>query len=226
MTTVLSSKDLTKHYRLGAHPIRAVSEVSIAVNSGDIAVLQGPSGSGKSTLLNLLVGWERPDSGQISFKGEEVDPSQLAWSDIAIVPQRLGLLPELTAADNVTLPTRYGDANNNAKDILAAYGLDGLGEAYPAQLSQGQRQRIAVARATIVRPLVLIADEPTSSQDEESARLILDQLVDLSQHGTACLVASHDPITSEYATQIITMSDGTIQAFPPGSDQRQDNHRR
>ena len=211
MTPALSAENLTRHYRLGSQTIRAVSSISLAASAGEIVVIQGPSGSGKSTLLNLLVGWEQPDHGDISFEGNKINPAQLAWNDIAIVPQQLGLLAELTAADNVTLPIRYEHADRDAGDILSRFGLGGLEDAYPEELSQGQQQRIAVARAAIANPTVLVADEPTSSQDEESARLLLNNLTNLARRRTAVLIASHDPIVAEYATGVVRIRDGTTQ---------------
>jgi putative ABC transport system ATP-binding protein len=211
VTPVLTGENLTKHYHLGGQTIRAVSSISVTAGAGEVVVIQGPSGSGKSTLLNLLVGWEQPDHGDIRFEGAKVNPARLTWNDIAIVPQRLGLLPELTTAENVALPTRYKQTAADLEDMLARLALSGLEDTYPDELSQGQQQRVAVARAAIANPTVLVADEPTSSQDEESARLLLDNLIELAGHGTACVIASHDPIVSEYATRMIRVRDGTIQ---------------
>ncbi|HEV7640063.1 MAG TPA: ATP-binding cassette domain-containing protein [Gaiellaceae bacterium] len=178
---VLSATGLSRSYG----GLRAVSDVSIEVRAGQLAVIVGRSGSGKSTLLMLLGGWSEPDAGTIGGM------SSRAWSDCAYVPQRFGLVPELTVAENVELPAR-GRAEGG-DELLARLALDDLRARYPAEISIGQQQRVAVARALVLRPRLLLVDEPTSHQDRRSAELVWSALSDAAAAGTACLVATHEP---------------------------------
>ena len=207
---LLAAVDVSRSYRRGSETVRAVAGVDLGLVPGRLAVLQGPSGSGKTSLLNLLAGWEPADSGTIEWEGVPVDPSSLPWSDLAVVPQRYGLLPELTAMENASLPHRL-TGGGTAADTLAALDFDDeLRNALPEELSHGQRQRVAVARATTVSPRVLLVDEPTSAQDEESAHLVLAALRAATDAGGSCLVASHDPIAVEYADEVLRMRDGKL----------------
>lgn len=178
---VLAARGLSKSYG----DLRAVSDLSIEVRAGQLAVIVGRSGSGKSTLLMLLGGWSEPDAGTIGGM------TSRAWVDCAYVPQRFGLVPELTVAENVELPAR-GRAESGA-ELLAHLALDDLRDRYPAEISIGQQQRVAVARALVLRPRLLLVDEPTSHQDRRSAELVWSALSDAAASGTACLVATHEP---------------------------------
>ena len=177
---VVTATGLTKTYG----DLRAVSDVSIELRAGQLAVVVGRSGSGKSTLLMLLGGWSEPDAGTIG------GITSYAWSDCAYVPQRFGLVPELTVADNVELPAR-GAAGSD--ELLARLALAELRDRYPAEISIGQQQRVAVARALVLRPRLLLVDEPTSHQDRRSAELVWSALSDAAAAGSACLIATHEP---------------------------------
>ena len=178
---VLTATKLAKSY--GA--LRAVADASLEVRAGQLAVIVGRSGSGKSTLLMLLGGWAVPDEGEIGGLQSR------AWVDCAYVPQRFGLVPELTVAENVELPAR--GRGNDGEALLARLALEGLHDRYPAEISIGQQQRVAVARAVVLGPRLLLVDEPTSHQDRESAELVWSALSDAAAAGTACLVATHEP---------------------------------
>jgi putative ABC transport system ATP-binding protein len=177
---VVTTTGLSKAYG----DLRAVSDVSIEVRAGQLAVIVGRSGSGKSTLLMLLGGWSEPDAGTIGGL------TSRAWSECAYVPQRFGLVPELTVAENVDLPAR-GSAEG--EELLARLALSPLADRYPAEISIGQQQRVAVARALVLRPRLLLVDEPTSHQDRRSADLVWAALGDAAATGSACLVATHEP---------------------------------
>jgi putative ABC transport system ATP-binding protein len=194
---VLTTTGLTKSYG----DLRAVSDVSIEVRAGQLAVIVGRSGSGKSTLLMLLGGWSELDAGTIG------GVTSYAWSDCAYVPQRFGLVPELTVADNVELPAR-GAAGS--KELLARLALAELGDRYPAEISIGQQQRVAVARALVLRPRLLLVDEPTSHQDRASAELVWSALSDAAAGGTACLVATHEPDARLRADVAWTIESGEV----------------
>jgi ABC-type lipoprotein export system ATPase subunit len=178
---VLSATRLSRSYG----GVRAVSDASLEVRAGQLAVIVGRSGSGKSTLLMLLGGWAAPDGGTTGGLQSR------AWADLAYVPQRFGLVPELTVAENVALPAR-GMADSG-EGLLARLALAGLQDRYPAEISIGQQQRVAVARALVLGPRLLLVDEPTSHQDRESAELVWSALSDAAAAGTACLVATHEP---------------------------------
>jgi putative ABC transport system ATP-binding protein len=163
----------------------AVDDVSLAVHEGELSVIVGRSGSGKSTLLMLLGGWQTPDHG--------VAPTDPAWSQLAYVPQRFGLVPELTVRENVALPARIAGVGGATEELLERLDLAELAGRLPAEISIGQQQRVAVARALCVRPRALLVDEPTSHQDAASAERVWAALSDAVAQGTGCLVATHEP---------------------------------
>ncbi|HEX4678304.1 MAG TPA: ATP-binding cassette domain-containing protein [Gaiellaceae bacterium] len=178
---ILVATGLSKSYG----GLRAVRDASIELRAGQLAVIVGRSGSGKSTLMMLLGSWSEPDAG--TFGGL----ISRAWSDCAYVPQRFGLVPELTVAENVELPARH--LTGNGEQLLARLALGDLRERYPAEISIGQQQRVAVARALVLGSPLLLVDEPTSHQDREAAELVWSALRDAVAAGAACLVATHEP---------------------------------
>jgi ABC-type lipoprotein export system ATPase subunit len=178
---VLAATGLSKSYG----DLRAVRDASIEVRAGELAVIVGRSGSGKSTLMMLLGSWTEPDAGTIGGLTSRV------WSDCAYVPQRFGLVPELTVAENVELAARH--STRNGEELLARLALGDLRERYPAEISIGQQQRVAVARALVLGSPLLLVDEPTSHQDRGSAELVWSALSDAVAAGAACLVATHEP---------------------------------
>jgi putative ABC transport system ATP-binding protein len=174
---VLRREGLTVSY--GA--TEALADATIELREHELAVVVGRSGSGKSTLLMLLGGW---------LGDGDPDPS---WTDVAYVPQRFGLVPELTVHENVDLPARLGGSATDTASLLGRLGLSDVANRYPAEISVGQQQRVAVGRALSVRPRVLLVDEPTSHQDAGSAELVWSALGWVAEQGTACLVATHEP---------------------------------
>ena len=210
-TPPIAARNVSRRYERGSEIVVAVDDVTVELEAGVLYLLQGPSGSGKTTLLNMLAGWESPDSGRIEWHGEPADPAQLPWTQLAVVPQRVGLLPELTAEENVTLSYRAkGYHHHDVDDLFDALDLTDLHDALPEELSAGQQQRVSIARALAAVPTVMLVDEPTSSQDEESARTVLAELRAATRDGRVCFVASHDPIAIEYADVVFVMRDGRI----------------
>ena len=208
---LMSAVAVSRWYRRGSETVHAVDGVTLHLEPGVVYLLQGPSGSGKTTLLNVLAGWERPGEGHVEWRGERVDPRSLTWSDLAVVPQRVGLLPEMTAGENAALAPRIGgDRRFEATASLIALGLADLEDSFPDELSVGQQQRVAIARALGGGPAALLADEPTSSQDEDHARIVLGALRSAAASGSMCLIAGHDPIAEEYADAVIIMRDGSL----------------
>jgi len=178
---VLHAERLGKTY--AGTPV--VVDATLDLRAGELAAIVGRSGSGKSTLLMLLGGWLTPDTGTLAA------PS--AWRELAYVPQRFGLVPELTVRENADLPARLSHASGSTDEWLERLGLTELADRYSSEISIGQQQRVAVARALCIRPRVLLVDEPTSHQDGASAERVWSALTHATTAGTACLVATHEP---------------------------------
>ena len=199
---------VTKRFVRGAETITAVAGASLELLPGTFTVIRGPSGSGKTTLLNLVVGWDEPDEGTV--RGVDGRPT---WASVAVVPQRLGLLEHLTVAENLTLPGRRNGGEADVIGISSRLGIAHLADRFPAETSLGEQQRVAVARALVGSPLLLVADEPTSHQDEERTEQIHDELVAAAARGTAVLVATHDPRIAVHATRQFDMTDGHLSTI-------------
>jgi ABC-type lipoprotein export system ATPase subunit len=212
---------LRKSFARGAEVVHALDDVGLAVDAGELVALAGPSGSGKSTLLALLCGWETPDSGTLTFAGPLAGtaPEALDWTQLALVPQSLGLLADLTLLDNVLLPARVrgetAGARPRAAGLLADFGLSSLADRLPDQASLGEQQRAAVARALLLRPAVLLADEPTAHQDRDNADRLLAALAAQARTGSAVLLATHDPVAWARADRVLAMRDGRLTEGAP-----------
>ena len=212
---------LRKTFARGSEPVHALDGVDLRVEAGELVALVGPSGSGKSTLLALLCGWETADSGTLAYAGALADrpPSTLGWPELALVPQALGLVPDLSLADNVLLPARLrgglADTRERAGQLLADFGLAHLADRYPHQASLGEQQRVAVARALLLRPAVLLADEPTAHQDRGHADVLLDAFTTQAREGSAVLIATHDEIAWSRADRVLSMRDGRLTEGAP-----------
>jgi len=216
---VLRLEELRKTYRRGPEQVHAVDGVSLDVGPGELVGVIGRSGSGKTTLLNVAAGWERPDAGRVAwaFPADGVP----AWSDVAVLPQKFGLLEELTVRQNVEYPLRLsGRLDEEAarvEALLAELGLDELAERLPAETSVGQQQRTALARALVVRPRVLLADEPSGHQDAAWARAVFVALRRAAAAGTACLVATHDEALAAQLGRVHGMANGRLEAAAAGA---------
>jgi putative ABC transport system ATP-binding protein len=201
--------------------VHALDGVDLSVAAGEFVALVGPSGSGKSTLLALLCGWETADSGSLAYAGRLAGrpPETLGWPELALVPQALGLVPDLSLLDNVLLPARLRggarDAGERARGLLEDFGLAHLAERYPHQASLGEQQRVAVARALLLRPAVLLADEPTAHQDRGHADGLLDAFAAAAGEGSAVLIATHDEIAWSRADRVLSMRDGRLTEGAP-----------
>ncbi|MDX1620411.1 MAG: ATP-binding cassette domain-containing protein [Nitriliruptorales bacterium] len=209
---VVRGESLRCVYHRGSEEVVAIDGVSVAVHSGELVALVGPSGSGKTTLLNLIAGWEEPEAGQLRWRGGTEDHAALPWSELAIVPQGLGVLDELTVIENVRLPLRVGPGSaKERQDVLGLLGLTEFVDRHPDELSLGQRQRVAIARALILAPRLLLADEPTGHQDAEWTPGVVEALHSAcKQLGTAALVATHDPEVLEHVDRTIELRDGRL----------------
>ncbi len=200
-TPAVSCRGLRRAYPTGSGTLEVLRGVDLSVAPGEVAAILGPSGSGKSTLLRLLAGLDRPDSGQIHWGGMPVHtrrPQQLTRMrarHVGLVFQQHYLLEELTAAENVSLPGRIRNERDAARELrlLELVSLADRASHLPRQLSGGEKQRIAVARALYDEPPLILADEPTGSLDRVSAEAVYRLLVELARdRGTAVLLVTHD----------------------------------
>ncbi|HEX5543247.1 MAG TPA: ABC transporter ATP-binding protein [Micromonospora sp.] len=216
--TYLQARGVVKAY--GQTP--ALRGVTLEVSEGEILAVTGPSGCGKSTLLHCLAGILRPDAGEVSYRGQRIDTrseaarSKLRRTDFGILFQFGQLVAELTAAENVTLPlllagTGRREARSAALSWLDRLGVAELADSRPGEMSGGQQQRCAAARAFVTEPRVLFADEPTGALDTLTSEQVLGQLVRLAreQHTTVVLV-THDAQVAGYADREIVLRDGLI----------------
>ena len=196
----LELRGLTKSY--GGAVV--LENASISVRAGELALVVGRSGSGKSTLLMLAGGWIEPERGT-------VEPTTTRWEELAYVPQRFGLVPELTVAENVELPARLVSAAP-AGDLFERLAIEELRDRYPAEISIGQQQRVAIARALRLGPTVLLVDEPTSHQDVGHAELVWAALGSAAANGSACLVATHELDARDRADHWWEIEDGRLSS--------------
>jgi ABC-type lipoprotein export system ATPase subunit len=187
--------------------LHAVDGVDLALGRGSFGALVGRSGSGKSTLLALLGGWTEPDVGHVEVDG--ADPATLSWQRLAYLPQRFGLVPELTVRGNVELPARLaGGHDAEVERLLDTLGLAELAGRLPHETSIGQQQRTALARALALDPAVLLADEPTSHQDAVWRDAVVEVLRAACGRGTTCLIATHEPLVASRAASVWQLADG------------------
>ncbi|OCG62816.1 hypothetical protein A9G48_07220 [Gilliamella sp. wkB18] len=216
---LLNVKNLRKDYTRGQQTFSAVNNVSFSMAKDDFICIMGKSGSGKTTLLNMIAGLLTPTQGKITinntnlFDHNDQQVSAFRNQHIGYIPQGSSLLPNLTAIDNIRLPfylTKRENQNplNEANRLLEKAKISHLQDAYPANMSGGEMRRIAILRALICKPQMIIADEPTSDLDEESAAEIMQLLSEIHQQGTALLIVTHDHDVACYSQKIMKMSAG------------------
>ena len=224
---ILQVSNLTKTLASGAHRVEILRGVDFDIPRGQFVAIMGPSGSGKSTLLGLVAGLDRPTTGQILLEGQDItrlpedDLAVLRGRKIGFVFQSYHLIPTLTAEENVLLPLELvgdgADGTARARELLDAVGLLDRRTHYPVQLSGGEQQRIALARAFMVKPPLLLADEPTGNLDSANGRHVLELLLELNRRqGTTLLMVTHDRDLTDSAERRITLRDGLIVADEMG----------
>jgi ABC-type lipoprotein export system ATPase subunit len=212
---VVSVRAVSKVFpRHAGELVRALESVSFDAVPGELVGLVGRSGSGKTTLLNVMAGWERPTEGEVVWT-DGTDPASPPWSDAAVVPQKLGLMEELTVEENVAYPARLAGSLEEREDLIheliARLGLFELRSRYPRETSVGEQQRTAIARALAVPSRVLLADEPTAHQDAASLERVFAGLRRAADAGTAVVVATHNPEVIRHLDRVLTMADGRLE---------------
>lgn len=220
----LQLKGVAKRYRLGDDQVDVLVDFDFGVNAGEFVVVTGPSGAGKSTLLHVAGGLDAPDSGTVAVAGHDVwamsarARAEFRRRNLGFVFQFFNLVPTLTAVENVSLPlvldcmpARSADAR--AAELLQRVGLADRARHRPAELSGGQMQRVAVARALAARPSIILADEPTGNLDRRSSMEIVELLRSLSdEDGTAVVVVTHDRGVARYGSREVHLVDGRAYA--------------
>jgi putative ABC transport system ATP-binding protein len=218
---LIAAASLSKIYPLGEQTLRALDDVSLAIDQGEFVAIMGPSGSGKSTLMNVLGCLDRPTSGTYRLAGKDVaglGPGELADVRNALVGfvfQNFNLLARTSALENVELPLVYAgmgrrEREERARATLSRVGLADRVRHHPAQLSGGQQQRVALARAIVNRPRLLLADEPTGNLDTKTSESIMALFGELSRDGLTIVFVTHEPDVARYASRVVTMRDGRI----------------
>jgi ABC-type lipoprotein export system ATPase subunit len=219
---IIEAKGLTRTYRMGASDVIGVSGIDLVVASGELATLKGASGSGKSTLLALLAGLDQPTSGSLAVAGNDLQKATEAEltryrRDVTgIVFQSFNLLPTLTVLENVCLPALlagkpYEETRSKASGVVEWLGLRERRDHLPSQLSGGEMQRTAIARALINDPQLLLADEPTGNLDSRNGAIVIELLAELNRaSGRTVVIATHGDMADAYATMQITLKDGAV----------------
>ena len=219
---VIELAGVTKVYRKGRVEVPALRGADLRIAEGEHVALVGPSGAGKSTLLYLMGLMEEPTSGRVALFGEDVSNlgdsarSRLRGRAIGFVFQAFNLIPQLKAWQNVALPLRYQRVSKRVQKeralaMLERVGLAERAEHYPAELSGGEEQRVAVARAMVIRPRLVLADEPTGNLDSRSGRAVLDLLEEARSDGATLVVVTHDPAVAARAERVVRVVDGRVQ---------------
>ena len=222
MSVSVAARGVTKTYRDGVRTVEVLRGTDLEVEAGEFVAVVGPSGCGKSTLLHVLGALDSPDSGEVVIGGQDLsqlDPRQLAGfrnRTIGFVFQFQELLADFTAIENVMMPGRIAgrpevDTQSRARRLLDEVGLADRRDHYPNQLSGGERQRVALCRALLLEPPLLLADEPTGNLDPKSGRQVFDLMLELQrQHGTTALVVTHNPELAGRCGRVLALEGGAL----------------
>ena len=222
---IIRVSEVGRHYQMGDALIRAVEGVSLAVRAGEFVALLGASGSGKSSLLNLIAGLDRPSAGTISVQGHDLgklsreELAKYRLRTVGMVFQSFNLISSMTLIENVELPLRFGEVERGERKTIVRKALDRVGLSArvhhrPSELSGGEQQRAALARAVINQPKILLADEPTGNLDSRTGTEIMNLIRELNENsGMTVLMVTHERTLAErYARRMIVMADGKLVA--------------
>ena len=224
-TPVFVARGLTKVYRMGEVEVQALRGVDLDIHAGEFVVLLGPSGSGKSTLLNILGGLDTPSAGSARFHDHELTAASEAErtryrrEHVGFVFQFYNLIPSLTARENVALVTEMAANPMSPDEALALVGLGDRADHFPAQMSGGEQQRLAIARAIAKRPDVLLCDEPTGALDYATGKTVLAAILRINRElGTTAVVITHNAPIGRLADRVLRMADGRIAEIAVNRD--------
>lgn len=221
-TAVITVKDLYKIYRIGDNRVKALNGVSFTINKGEFCAIVGTSGSGKSTLLNMLAGLEKPTKGEIIIAGEHMEKKsenqlvKFRREHIGFIFQSFNLMGTMNAVENVALPLTFQGVSKKermkrAKKMIHLVGLDKYWDHRPNQMSGGQQQRVGVARALVVKPEIIFADEPTGNLDSNTSQEIMNLMQNVvREHNQTLIMVTHDNYLASFADKIIRIKDGKI----------------
>ncbi len=229
-STIISSRKLSRKFRVGSVTINALNDVSFEVSKNEFLALMGASGSGKSTLMNLIGCLDTATSGSYNLNGTNVkkmnenDLANVRNKEIGFIFQTFNLLPRYTALENVMLPLIYAGVKKEereemAKEVLGNVGLSDRVTHKPNELSGGQRQRVAIARALVNNPSIILADEPTGNLDSKTSVEIMKLFQKIHKKGNTIILVTHEEDIAAYAERIIRLKDGIIE-----SDKKIDNY--
>jgi putative ABC transport system ATP-binding protein len=221
--TLLEVKNLKKIYstRFGGNKVQALADVSFSVEPGEYIAIMGESGSGKTTLLNILASLDKPTSGEVLLQGKNIvnlkesEISAFRRNHLGYVFQDFNLLDTFSLKDNIFLPLvlsgkNYKEMEGRLKPIAQKLGIEELLEKYPYEVSGGQKQRAAVARALITKPDLILADEPTGALDSKSSTELLDLFSDINKSGQTIIMVTHSTIAASYASRVVFIKDGKL----------------
>ncbi len=218
---LVEASNVHRRYHTGGVDVHALRGVSLRIDEGEFVAIVGASGSGKSTLLHLLGAVDAPDSGKVMFDGTDISgltdaqATLLRLQRVGLVFQRFYLMPTLSALENVALPMAEAgvattERRTRAQHLLSFVGLGERVSHRPTQLSGGEQQRVAVARALANKPALLLADEPTGELDAATGKALIELLQSLNADGLTCVLVTHDPALAQSAKRVVTMRDGQI----------------
>lgn len=219
---MIELKNVEKVYNKGKeNEVRALKNINLSINDGEMVAVIGESGSGKSTLLHILGGLDKPDSGEILYQGEKVKFSKANWmaeyrnKKVGFVLQNFGLLSEESVLENVCIPLYFNSGSvrqmkSKALESLKLVGIDDLAKRKVKHLSGGQMQRVAIARALVNNPGIILADEPTGALDSDTTEEIMSVFTNLNKSGRTIVIVTHDPIVASTCPKLIKISDGVI----------------
>lgn len=219
MNTVVELSGVGRDYHRGGEVVHALVELSITLSAGEMVALVGPSGCGKSTALNLVAAVDRPDRGTVRVCGVDIGAAvekalvTLRRRSIGMIFQAFHLVPHLTVEENISLPLALDGRRDAARvaELIERVGLGHRAKHYPSELSGGEQQRTAVARALVHRPKVVVADEPTGNLDSRTGDAVIDLLTELQQEeGAALLMATHDSTVAANASRVLELADGRL----------------